>query len=100
MSRLVLVVGLVATVFAPSVSALPFCDAVTTWPDAPVYVVASASDPEVWKESNGLAGFQREPCEDAEGQVHAADSRTLAIHVPGPGELPCRLQGRWVVCDV
>lgn len=98
MLRVVLVLGLIATLFAPVASAAPSCDAVTVAPDAPVYVSGTTEDPEVWTEQNGLPGLQKVACEGSDGRVVPADVDTLRLHVPQEDELPCRLSGRVLVC--
>lgn len=96
MLRLAVALGLVV-VLAPPVSAAPACS--SEQPDAPVYVIATTSDVEVWTESNRLPGLQREPCEGAEGRIVPSDTTNFRSAIPGEDDLPCRIEGRFVVCS-
>lgn len=78
--RVLVVAGMVATTLLPGAMALPACDAATEQPpsESGTYLVLDVPrNTEVWAESNGVPGLQRQACEREPGVVAGPDTQLL-----------------------
>lgn len=98
MLRVLAAASLLALLVVPmpaSAAWYPPCEWVTEQVDAPVYLVAVAGGREIWQETNGVAGLQRQTCM-SDGSETAPDTRVAFVPIVSVPRCPIDLGGTLV----